>query len=139
MSLKNLDNLVKSGQLKIERFDKLEFEGLVSSGIKRLKDAHNSSLSKESCFDLAYNASHSLALAALRLHGFRAKNRYIVFQVLPDTTGLGSEVWRILSKCHDSRNLAEYEGHQEIDDQLLIDLLKAAEILLESINKLTEQ
>jgi len=36
MSLKNLDNLVKAGQLKIEAFNKLEFIGLVDSGQKRL-------------------------------------------------------------------------------------------------------
>jgi len=32
------------------------------------------------------------------------------FQVLPDTLGLGPEVWRVLSKCHDMRNRTEYEG-----------------------------
>ncbi len=54
MSLKNLDNLVKAGQLKIEAFNKLEFVGLVDSGQKRLKDANNTSLAIESRFDLAY-------------------------------------------------------------------------------------
>ena len=31
-------------------------------------------------------------------------------QLLPDTLGLGPEVWRVLSKCHDMRNRTEYEG-----------------------------
>jgi len=130
MNLKNLDNLVKSGQLKVEPFNQAEFTGLVSSGENRLKDANNTTLATESRFDLAYNAAHSLALAALRFHGYRAGNRYIVFQALPHTLGIGPEVWRVLAKCHDARNLAEYEGHLEIGDQLLLDLLKAAEILL---------
>lgn len=135
MSLKQLDNLVKCGQLKVEPFNQLEFEGLIDSGFKRLKDANNVSLAIESRFDLAYNASHSLALAALRRHGYRANNRYIVFQVLPHTLGLNPEVWRVLTKCHDSRNLAEYEGHIDVGEQLLIDLLSASKVLLEKIKE----
>lgn len=117
MNSKNLDNLVKIGHLKIEPFNNPEFIGLVDSGEKRLRDANNASLAIESRFDLAYNAAHALSLAALRFHGYRAGNRYIVFQVLPDTIGVSSEVWRVLAKCHDCRNLAEYEGHVEIDNQ----------------------
>lgn len=54
-----------------------------------MTDARKSSNSIESRFDLAYNAAHALCLAALRRSGYRAENRYIVFQVLPDTLGLG--------------------------------------------------
>jgi hypothetical protein len=43
-------------------------------------------------------------------------NRYIVFQVLPHTLGLGPEVWRVLAKCHEIRNLGEYEGDLNIDE-----------------------
>jgi hypothetical protein len=49
-----------------------------------------------------------------------------VFQVLPHTLGLGPEVWRVLAKCHQVRNLGEYEGDLNIDDRLLADLLTAA-------------
>lgn len=42
------------------------FDGLVRSASARLKDAHIETLSIESRFDLGYNASHALALAALR-------------------------------------------------------------------------
>ena len=87
-----------------------EFAGLVRSGLARLKDAENAANSLDSRFDLAYSAAHALCLAALRHHGFRPSKRYIVFQVLPDTLGLGPEVWRVLSKCHDMRNRTEYEG-----------------------------
>ena len=131
MSSKNLDSLVKIGQIKKEPFNQEEYNGLVSSGKARLKDAKIDSLSPESRFDLAYNAAHALALAALRKAGYRSTNRYIVFQVLPQTTGLGPEVWRVLSKCHDQRNLAEYEGHLEVNEQLLKELLIATQTLLE--------
>ncbi len=39
MSLVNLANLVKTGQLKMEPFSQEEFSGLVHSGQTRLKDA----------------------------------------------------------------------------------------------------
>jgi uncharacterized protein (UPF0332 family) len=136
MQLKSLDNLSKCGQLKDEPFNKLEFIGLVDSAEKRLKDANNTVLAIESRFDLAYNAAHALALAALRWHGYRANNRYIVFQVLPHTLTVGPEVWRVLSKCHDNRNLAEYEGHTDVSEQLVSDLLAATKILLEKVKKL---
>src|SRR5579872_4118599 len=130
MSLTSLDNRLKIGQLKIEKRDQLEFKGLLRSGQARLNDAMNESLALESRFDLAYNAAHALSLAALRRHGYRSNNRYLVFQVLPHTVGVGAEVWRVLAKCHDLRNLAEYEGYLEIDEQLLRELLTAVQILL---------
>ena len=136
MSLPNLDNLVKTGQLKIEPMNTLEFSGLLHSGRARLHDAVNLSLAAESQFDLAYNAAHSLSLAALRWHGYRSSNRYLVFQVLPYTLEVGPEIWRILAKCHDYRNLAEYEGYFEIDKQLLKDLLAATQILLTRVSSL---
>ena len=64
-----LANLVRIGQLKSERPSRTEFEGWPCSGQRRLLDAENGSLNIESRFDLAYNAAHALALAALRWHG----------------------------------------------------------------------
>ncbi len=131
-----LDNLVNIGKLKLEPGDQIEFDGLVRSGRTRLADARNLALALESRFDLAYNAAHALALAALRWHGYRPDARYLVFQVLPHTLGFGPEVWRILAKCHEKRNLAEYQGFVEIDERLTLDLIQAAELLLSGVEKL---
>lgn len=79
----------------------------------------------KSRFDLAYNAAHAFCLAALRSKGYRARHRYIVFQVLPHTLGLGPEVWRVLAKALNARNLAEYEGHIEVEERLVLDLIAA--------------
>ncbi len=136
MTSSNLKNLVKIGQLKIEPMNRVELDGLIHSGRVRLKDASNTKLSIESRFDLAYNAAHSFALAALRWHGYRSANRYLVFQILPHTAGLAPEVWRVLAKCHDRRNLAEYEGSFEIEDQLINDLLTATLALSAKIDSL---
>ena len=113
--------------LKPEPPDAKEFAGLKSSAAARLHDAGIAELSLESRFTLAYDAAHAYSLAALRYRGFRAGNRYIVFQVLPHTLGLGPEVWRVLAKCHDKRNLAEYQGELDIDERLFTDLLSACD------------
>ena len=119
------ENLVASGQLHPEPVDPREYAGLVASGCTRLADAGNTALSLESRFDLAYNAAHALCLAALRRAGFRSTNRYTVFQVLPHTLGLGPEVWRVLAKCHQRRNDAEYEGWVDVEERLVQDLITA--------------
>jgi len=76
MTSPNLENLVKTGHLKREPGDRKEFDGLVRSARVRLADARNDTLSIESRFDLAYNAAHAAALAALRWHGYRSDKRY---------------------------------------------------------------
>ena len=122
------ENLTGPGKpLRAEPPDSKEFAGLQRMGLARLKDAQHPGLSLESRFDLAYNAAHALCLAALRWHGYRSGNRFIVFQLLPHTLGLGPEVWRVLSKCHDARNLGEYEGMLEVDTRLVADLITACQ------------
>ncbi len=75
-----LENLVGPGKpLHKEPPDQNEINGLIESGRVRLRDAQITSLALESRFDLAYNASHALCLAALRRQGYRSGNRYIVF------------------------------------------------------------
>jgi hypothetical protein len=137
MSLRELDNLVRTGTLKAEPADRDEFDGLLNSGRRRLGDARRGGLSPEGQFDLAYGAAHALSLAALRWHGYRPnKVRYIVFQALPHTLGLKADVWRVLDKCHGIRNTAEYEGYFDIDAQLLTDLLRCAGIVCDAVEKL---
>ncbi|MBZ0095298.1 MAG: DUF742 domain-containing protein [Sulfuricella sp.] len=72
----------------------------------------------------------------MRWHGYRSENRYIVFQCLPHTLNFGPEHWRILALCHERRNLAEYEGHLEIDEQLVKELVQVADLLLEKVSAL---
>lgn len=136
MSRKELDNLAKVGQLKPEPFAESEFKGLITSARNRLADARNKSLSPESRFDLAYNASHAYALAALRYHGYRSENRFLVFQTLEHTAGLEAFKWRVLSKCHDNRNRAEYEGQTEVDEKLLAELVAITTELEKKVNAL---
>ena len=130
MTLRNLENLVKIKQLKVEPPDQNEFNGMVNSARRRLNDAQLDGLSEDGQFSLAYGAAHALALAAMRWHGYRSDNRYLVFQCLQHTIGLEDAKWRVLDKCHKQRNLAEYEGYLEITPQLFHELIEVAKELL---------
>lgn len=132
--MKALDNLVKIGKLQQEPPNQVEFDGMVRAARTKLKDVVLSGLSVDSQFSLAYGAAHALALAAMRRHGFRSDARYLVFQCLEHTLSLPKFKWRILDKCHRCRNLAEYEGHLEIDEQLLKELISVAHELLDLVD-----
>ena len=132
-----LENLCgPGGPLSKEPPDTKEFEGLKRSGLRRLADAEQKTNSLEGRFDLAYNAAHALCLAALRRSGYRARNRYIVFQVLPHTLDLGPEVWRVLARGHDLRNRGEYEGDQSVEERLVADLIQACKVVATALDKL---
>jgi len=129
MPNERLENLVGIRQLKVEPATKEEIVGLLRSGAVRLADAKNKDLSKESRFDLAYNAAHALSLAALRDAGYRSESRYLVFQCTQHTLELEPEQWRVLDQAHRKRNLAEYEGDIDVDDQLLEALIRVADTI----------
>lgn len=134
MSPTPLENLSGPGKaLKAEPPDAEEIAGLLRTGRARLQDARNKTLAIESRFDLSYNAAHALCLAALRAKGYRASNRYIVFQVLPHTLDLGPEVWRVLDLCHNRRNLGEYEGLLDVDERLVHDLIAATQRVADAL------
>lgn len=128
--------LERLADLAAEPADAKEFAGLRKAGLAKLQDAGNASNSLEGRFDLAYSAAYALCLAALRHRGYRAKNRYIVFQVLPHTLGLGPEVWRVLAKGHEVRNRGEYEGDLEVDERIVKDLIAACQAVAAALAKL---
>jgi hypothetical protein len=135
--MKQLDNLVRIGKLKAEPPTKAEFDGLVRSGRARLKDAETPQLSVYGRFDLAHNAAHALALAALRRRGYRSESRYLVFQCLEHTLDLPKESWRVLDQAHNKRNVAEYTGDTEIDVELMAALMRVARDLERRVSQLT--
>jgi hypothetical protein len=100
-----LDNLVTTGKLKREAPAQDELD---------------------SRFDLAYNAAHAFALAALRHRGYRSESRYLVFQVLVHTVGLANADWRVLDDAHRKRNRSEYEGLTDIDQALVDAIVRVA-------------
>ena len=138
MANEYLDNLVARGLLKPEAPTTDEVSGLFRSGVARLADAKNKDLSLESRFDLAYNAAHALSLAGLRSAGYRASNRYLVFQCLGHTLGLPNEKWRVLDQAHRRRNLTEYEGTIDVDESLVEALIRVTEDVASRVSEVYE-
>ncbi len=136
MTHEKLDNLVKIGQLHAEDSTREEVAGLIRSGLARLADAKNDKLNIESRFDLAYNAAHALSLAALRAHGYRSESRYIVFQCLQHTLELPNEQWRVLDQAHRKRNIAEYEGDVDVDEQLIDAIIRVTDEVANRVARL---
>lgn len=125
--------------LKPEPPDPQEIRRLVGVAETWLGDSSRTDLSSETRFVLAYGAAHAICVAALRRLGYRTSKRYLVFQLLPATLGLGPEVWRVLDKAHEKRNLLEYEGMADIEPQLLVDTLRAAAAVLAAWQEVTAQ
>jgi hypothetical protein len=69
---------------------------MLSMGLTSLANAQFSSLTLQGRFTSTYNAAHAAALAALR--------------------------WRVLDAAHQKRNMAEYEGFQEVDESHIAEL-----------------
>jgi len=44
-------------------------------------------------------------------------------------------VWRVLDKCHNTRNLAEYEGVVDVDERLVNDLVAAAKAVSRALGE----
>lgn len=131
-----LENLLKIKKLKAEPPEQNEFDGMLNLAKTRIQDASIEGLSEDGQFSLIYGAAYALSLAALRWHGYRSDNRYLVFQCLQHTVGLENAKWRILDKCHNLRNIAEYEGHLEITPQLLKELVQVTKELLQLVGSL---
>lgn len=125
-----LENLARIGKLKIEPPDARELAGLLRSATVRLDDAKKADLSLESRFDLAYNAAHAATLAALRAHGYRSENRYLVFQCLEHTLGYKPQQWLLLNQAHTKRNLAEYEGDLDVTASFVDELITHVALLI---------
>ena len=131
-----LANLARIGKLKAEAPDARELAGLLRSSKVRLQDSRQISLALESRFDLAYNAAHAAALAALRAHGYRSENRYLVFQCLEHTLQFKPEQWLILNQAHNKRNLAEYEGDLDVTQSFVDELIVHVAVLLDAVTAL---
>ena len=136
MPSQNLANLAKIGKLKAEPPAQPEFDRLLGSGRIRLLDAANPAVSIEGRFTLAYGAAHAFSLAALRWHGYRSDDRYIVFQALQHTLQFDNPKWLVLDRFHRMRNRGEYHGILEVTEELVAELIAVAGEVLHSAEAL---
>ena len=110
MTLEALSNLAKIGKIKAEPMNRAEIDRMLVMARK--------------------------PLAALRWHGYRSENRYIVFQSLGHTLAWPASQWRVLDAAHQKRNLAEYEGFLEIEESAIAELRLLAEKLFADVDRL---
>ena len=116
----HLNNLVTKRRLKEGALAETGIARLISNGKARLEDARNKELNEESRFDLARAAACALSLAALQITGCRPNgNRYVLFECLKHTSGISGEDVRISDDARRIRNLVEYEGGAELNEQII--------------------
>jgi len=133
-----LENLEKIGLLHHLERSETEFLQLIGKAKEFHTDSARNELSIQSRFQLAYEASFALALAALRWHGYRpSRKRYAAFQALSHTVELGSEI-ALLIKAHDLRNGIEYDAEPFDDNRFLEELIEVNDILLHRVLRLKE-
>ena len=130
-----LENLARARQLHAEAPDERETARLLAAARCSLDDARAAGLSASSRFSLAYNAAHSLALAALRAAGYRPAgqgHRRLLFQILDLTAGASPRLSLALAQHHDRRNRVEYEAADptELETADLIKLVAELQELL---------
>ncbi len=136
--MRELENLVRIGQLKPEPRQVAEFKRLLEMARTRLADAQLDRVSQEGRFTSAYNAAHAAALAALRWHGYRSENRYTVFQCLAHTVAWPASRWRVLDAAHQKRNLAEYEGFLEVEESTIQELCMLVTELIDAVQSMAQ-
>jgi hypothetical protein len=110
-----LENLLRTGQLKVHAADERELARLLESAQVALNDAKIASLSSTSRLDLAYRAIMQAALAAVLANGYRPStsepgHHQLLLQTLPKTIGLASERVRVLEAFRKARNQNDYRG-----------------------------
>jgi hypothetical protein len=131
-----LERLARSSALLAEPSTPREVETLLCIAKNLLVDSKRTEISSESRFRLAYDAAHAYASIALRLHGYRAENRHLVFRSLEQTVGLTPMQCRLFSLCYERRRTAQPEASPEIEEMLLRGLTRAVEDLAERVSSL---
>lgn len=43
------------------------------------------------------------------------------------------EQWRVMALCHERRNVAEYQGHLEVEEKLVDDLIRVTKVVLDKV------
>ena len=133
-----LANLARIGQLKIQAPDIAEVQRMLVQARTRFADAQLAYVSVDGRFASIYGSAHAAALAALRWHGYRSENRFIVFQCLTHTLGWPAHRWRVLDAAHQKRNLAEYEGFLDIQESMVTEMVALVKDLIADVEQLTQ-
>lgn len=137
MTLENLHNLEKIGQLKSHVTSREEIQRLLEATRRNLADADVDLISSETRFDSAYKAIMQLALVAMMANGFRPDtarpgHHMTVIQSLTQTIGLPTARMAVLDVLRRKRNLTDYSGGW-IDETSMEQCISEAKDLLRDV------
>jgi hypothetical protein len=132
-----LDNLVGKG-LREEPTTPEEIQRLLHKASTRLKDSKSEAISRESRFDLAYEAILQLAICALRANGYRPDSRgghhVIALQSLTKTIQYPREKIRLIDEFRRQRAIGLYDGSFDPTKAEIRSLLETGENLKYHLN-----
>lgn len=108
-----LDNMLGRG-LERAAADKGEISRYLAKIRRRIDDAAKSAISLDSRFDIAFEALLLIALAALRVNGYRttseAGHQRLAIQLLPKSIGIEPVEIRTLDEYRKKRSIGLYEA-----------------------------
>lgn len=94
-------------------------------------------LSIESRFVLAYDAAHSYLQMALRMKGYRTTtekgHRAILFDIVPQLLPGAAGAQETLAHAHVLRNKLEYQGHVELTQGQIDDMVAQVKSVAEEV------
>lgn len=135
----NLKNLEKARALLPEKAVASEIKIHLDAASSYLSDARNASNSVSGRFMMAYAASHSHSVAALRANDYRTAqekgHRRLVFDLLPFTCGARKSDATVLGRAHEKRNAIEYAGDAVVSEREMEDLVEVAGRVSEAVRK----
>lgn len=139
-----LANNEKSGRLAEHPVDLAEIKQHVMKAGNFLKDAKNSTNSLETRFTIANSAGHQLLTAALKMKGYRTTNekghRMVLYELLDSLVPGASKSQESLSRAHNARNKADYDGDDfDVTEGLVEDVLDGVKNVKEEVDFMLKQ
>lgn len=121
-----------------------ELQTHITNAATDLVDAKNATVSAVGRYKHAYDAAHALAIAAVKIRGFRPSNelghRQLVFTALEHAVPAVERDVPIFNDAHKERNRSEYDGAPiSVTASKLEGLIKAADNLLEEVQYMHRQ
>jgi hypothetical protein len=133
----SLDNLLGRG-LEKAATDKAEISRYLAKIRRKLEDSRKSSISLDSRFDIAFEALLQIALAALRVNGYRtttdAGHQRLAIQLLPKSLGIEASEIRTLDEYRKKRSIGLYEADFEPSESEVKAVIRSVERLLEKLS-----
>ena len=110
----HLANLERINQLTAHKATVPEVQQHLQNAADLIADAKNESVSPLGRFNAAYNASHALLTAALKMRGYRTSggkgHRQLLFEMLDQLVPAAASAKSVLAQAHVLRNKTEYDG-----------------------------